>query len=321
MDRPRSLFACALSLLLALVPAACSTSPSVAASARARDRMQLSAKLLDLADYGASRFQAVYIDGLVRKIPPRQLATLGLIRNEAVANMRLVALGEDPGRDLVDLYVWSRIARAVCQDRERRMPELTPPIYESTYGPIGRRVDTLAREWLTADRLKRIDEAIDAYLAAHPHMVTASLFRMVDLKERDEDDVEQASLAVDDGMFSPVSDAARELERTRITGQQMLWMLARMPTAAGWEAQAQISLALSSPEAEDLRGQLTALQGGVNALSASVQELGQEVSGERGLRDVMRQAMLTGGAVLLVLVIVGTAGALLVVRASRGKRG
>ena len=87
MDRPRSLFACALSLLLALVPAACSTSPSVAASERARDRMQLSAKLLDLADYGASRFQAVYIDGLVRKIPPRQLATLGLIRNEAVANM------------------------------------------------------------------------------------------------------------------------------------------------------------------------------------------------------------------------------------------
>jgi hypothetical protein len=299
-----------------LLPAACTAPPTVDASARARDRMQLSAKLLDLADYGASRFQAVYIDGLVHNLPPRQLATLGLIRNEAVANLRSVALGEDPGRDLVDLYVWSRIARAVCQERERRLPNLAPSIYGSTYEPIGLRVDALAREWLPADRLKRIDAAIDAYLAAHPNMLTASLFRMVDLKERDEGEVEE-TLAADDGMFSPVSDAARELERTRITGQQMLWMMARMPTAAGWEAQTQVAQALSSPEVEDLRAQVTGLQGGVHALSASVQELGQVVVGNGGLRGVLREAIVTGGAVLAGLLVLCIVGAALITRMVR----
>lgn len=316
----RSLHACALALL-ALMAAGCGApQASTDAASRARDRLQLSAELLDLADYGASRFQAEYINRLVTGSSPRQVATLALIRNEAVANMRTMALGDSPGRDLIDMYVWARLARRVCEYRVRALPSLAPDICDATYGAIGRRVDELAARWMSPERIALLDEAVDAYSAKHPDLITASLFRMVDLKARAEAEEPAEELASDEGMFSPVSDAARQLEQTRITAQQMLWMLARMPTAAGWEIQGQVDFALSSSELTDARAQLAALQQGVGSLSGSVQGLDGTLGGDRGLRGVMSETLLMGGLVMLVLVISATLGALVVVSRLRSSR-
>lgn len=304
----------------ALVGCTSMSAPSDAAS-RARDRVALSAELLDLADYGASRFQAVFVDCVVRKIDRRKLATMAMIRNEAVANMRAIALGNDPGRDLVDFYVWCHVARHACANRTRLLPDLAPDTCGDTYERIGQRVDALARRWIAADRLRRIDAAVADHLAKHPDVITAALFRMVDLKERQDSGRSEDDLASDDGMFSPVSDAARELEQTRITGQQMIWMLSRMPTAAGWEAQAQVELALTSPEVGDLHDQLAALEGHVAEVSTSLDRLSERVGGESGLSHVVRQSIFAVGGMLAGLVVLATAGALLVVRVARRGRG
>ena len=302
-----------------LAAAAGCASPTQRVDARARDRLELSAQLLDIADLGASRMQTTFLKyATTAGVPPEQVARLALVRNEVVGNMRSIALGDDPGRDLVDMYVWSRLARNVCRHRVRTQPGLVPDICDETQEPIGRRIDEVAREWIAADRLARIDAAVDAYLAKHPDLLSAALFRMVDLKERtDPGDMTEAAYAVDDSMFSPVNDAARQLEQTRITAQQMLWLLARIPTAAGWEAQAQVGLALTSSEMVSLRADLGDLQRNLGEVSRSVGGLGAGLGGEAGLRGVLREALLTGGLMLFGLILAATAGGLLVARTLR----
>ena len=288
----------------------------------ARDRLALSAQLLDVADLGASRFQSAFVRCAASDTPRVQVAKLAFVRNEAVANMRSIALGGDPGRDLVDMYVWSRIAGEVFRHVVQSHPGIVPDISAETYEPIRQRVRKLAQEWIEPDRLARIDAAIDSFLAHHQDMSTAALFRLVDLKDRLDPSLQDgAAFEPDDSMFSPVNDATRELERTRITAQQMLWMLARMPTAAGWEAQAQVDLALTSEEVRSVREHVAGLQARVGELSKSIDALGSDVGGDEGLRGVMRQALVTGGLIMLGLVITGTAGALLVVRQVRAPRG
>lgn len=286
----------------------------------ARDRVELSAQLLDVADLGASRFQSAFVRCATSDAPRVQVAKLAFVRNEAVANMRSIALGGDPGRDLVDLYVWSRIAPEVFRKVVQSHPGLIPDISAETYVPIGRRVRKLAEEWIEPDRLTRIDAAIESFLAQHQDMTTTALFRLVDLKDRlDPSLQDSAALEPDDSMFSPVNDATRELERTRITAQQLLWMLARVPTAAGWEAQAQVDLALTSPELQSIRTHISDLQQRVGDLSKSIDALGSGPGGDTGLRGVMRDALVRGGLILFALVVAGTVGALLVVRAARNR--
>ncbi len=318
MIRPLLKYAMVLGVVAALE--GCASQPGVGAASAARDRLALSAELLDLADYGASRFQEVFVDCVVRKIEPRKLAVIAMIRNEAVANMRSIALGNEPGRDLVDFYVWSHVARQACANRVRLLPDLAPDTCGDTYEKIAQRVDAMAHRWISADRLQRIDTAVAAYLSRHPDVITAALFRMVDMKDRQGPGRPEEDLSSDEGMFSPVSEAARELEQTRITGQQMIWMLSRMPTAVGWEAQAQVDLALTSPELERLRGRFETLHGSVDGLSVSVQSLDAGLGEKGGLRAVVREAILMGSAALLGLVVAGTACALLVVWAVRRPR-
>ena len=319
MLRKAIVLALAMTGPVAVVAGCAAPPPRV--DARARDRVALSAELLDIADLGASRFQSMFLKYATSNTPRDQVARLALVRNEAVANMRTIALGNDPGRDLIDMYVWSCAATHVCHHRNAVLANLIPDICGETYEPIRLRVQQVAKEWIAPDRLARIDLAIDTFLDKHPDMMTAALFRMVDLKERLDPAVQPTEVfQPDDSMFSPVTDAARQLEQTRITAQQMLWMLARMPTAAGWEAQAQVSLALSSPEVQELRTQVTALQGGVHALSESVQQLGERVGGDGGLRGVLREAIVTGGAVLAGLMVLATLSAALIARMARRPR-
>lgn len=316
MLRKAIVLALAMTGPVAVVAGCAAPPPRV--DARARDRVALSAELLDIADLGASRFQSMFLKYATSNTPRDQVARLALVRNEAVANMRTIALGNDPGRDLIDMYVWSRVATHVCHHRNVVLANLIPDICGETYEPIRLRVQQVAKEWIAPDRLARIDLAIDTFLDKHPDMMTAALFRMVDLKERLDPAVQPTEVfQPDDSMFSPVTDAARQLEQTRITAQQMLWMLARMPTAAGWEAQAEVALALTSEEVKALQADMSALERHVGELSSSVDALGSTLGGDAGLRGVMREAFERGGLVMFGLVVAGTVGALLVVRAAR----
>jgi len=80
-----------------------------------RFRVQLTSELLDIADTAASLFQAEVIRARLNGRPEREIAYLELTRNNAAANYRSLALGQDAWGALVDLYVFSELSNAAQQ--------------------------------------------------------------------------------------------------------------------------------------------------------------------------------------------------------------
>jgi hypothetical protein len=100
----------------------------------------------------------------------------------------------------------------------------------------------------------------------------------------------------------------------------MVWLLARMPTAAGWEIKAQLDLAMSSPPLSgalaDLgrgSGDLGRVPKSLGDLATTIETLSSRVGGSDGLRGVTRDAILLGGLIALAVIVAATIGALVVV--------
>jgi hypothetical protein len=120
-------------------------------------------------------------------------------------------------------------------------------------------------------------------------------------------------------MLSPVEDAVAQLEQARLVGRQMVWLASRLPTQAGWEAQALADSVLANPEFLRLAGNLGAISermqntgnrlesvgAEVRALTTSVQDLGKEVSTLSAAREIVRYVVLGAALMLAVGVAAG----------------
>ena len=309
-----------------------------------RDAVELSGRLLDTADYVASKFQEAYVTAFAAKIPARQLAAIAVIRNEATANARAIVLGPDPEGDLVDLYVWTCVAMRSCENRSKQIDEFKDFDCKNTYGAVAEHVHELAVAYLSPDRLARIDLAVQAFFDTHPDLLMASLFRLNDLADQTGTRVEVFKAGGDD-MFSSLNDTARQLQQTRLLGQQVLWLVSRTSTMAGWEAQTAIAITMESDRVlsvdhslsrigpgldshakavEALANNVASQERELDALSKSLVQLGERIDGLAthvpepvAVREVVRESILLAGFVLLALVGVAAACAWFVLRHRR----
>lgn len=319
---------------LTLLIAACTGGGGRTESSPARDLVELSGDLLDVADLVASKFQQSYVKAFAADAPPRELAAIAVTRNEATANARAMVLGPDPQGDLVDLYVWSRVALHCCRNRQTNLADYKNCDCEQTFGAVAETVHELAVVWMPPEQLKRVESAVQSFLSEHPDMLTAGLFRLADLADQTGTRIEVLRPSGGD-MFSSLNDTAQQLQRTRLLGQQALWLMSRMSTMAGWEAQTAVAVAMENDRLRAMGESLGRIGPGlqvqaetvdrlaagvvtqghsVDALSASIRELSQRVDAVAkavpdgdGVRSLLREAMLLGGAV--VLTAVGSGGA------------
>jgi hypothetical protein len=310
--RPLALALCALAL------AACKTAPSDSSEAM-RKRVQLSGNLLDVADVAQTRFQDQVIRAIINGAPRSELAAKEMIRNNAVGNIRALALGQDPYGALLDVYVWCRLGEVACRNRQRARPDLHLEC-DHTYGEIRQRLEDIVAhgKLITPEERAKFDKVIDDYLAAHPDIANVGLFRISDLADFSGTRMTVLEAAPPD-MLSPVADAASELQQARLTAMQLVWLASRLPNAAGWEAQTVVDLTLSSPElarltasTESLGASLTAhnaaisgLEGGLKSLATSVDSLDKEVSTLGAVRSMVRDALLVIGAILAIALALG----------------
>jgi hypothetical protein len=326
--------ACAACLVVAWCALAwgCASGPSRSERAVLQQRLELSSELLDLADSIGAQFQASYVQAVAADVSPKQLAIAAVARNEGSNNVRAIVLGLNPWGDLVDLYVWAHIAEAACRNRVRLRPDLVVNNCDSTFGLIRERVEELARKRLDPDLLARVDAAIGQYLAGHPDSVTAGLFRLQDLEDRTGLRIPTSETM--DWDLGSISEAARQLEETRLLGQQFLWLVSRLPTAFGWEAQGAVYLANAQDTLLSLDHGLAEVSSGLagtsqhlndvadrmDKLGIGVRGLHQGLTGSEGLRGIVRETLVTGGLVMAALIVFGTFCALLVVRRLREPR-
>lgn len=230
---------------------------------KVRTSVQLSARLLDASDTASAAFDRVVNRALMDGADPTTLASYMLTRAEASGNIRALALGADPAGALVDLYVYSNLAMWACENRVRAHPALPLTPCAETFGVLQQDVAEIAHEYMTPEKLATVDRAIDAWRQSHPQQLLIGLIRLSDLA----DSSGTAPVVLEQvapSMFSPVTEAAQQLQEARLLGYQALWLASRLPTSVSWQLDATLYLALASEPASKAITNIESLSRGIS---------------------------------------------------------
>ncbi len=229
--------------------AGCASAPQPTLDAsKVRTSVQLSARLLDASDTASAAFDRVVNRALMDGADTRTLASSMLTRAEATGNIRALALGADPAGALVDLYVYSNLALWACEKRVRAHPELPLVPCSDTFGVLQQDISEIAREYMTPEKLATVDRAIDAWKQSHPQQLLIGLIRLSDLANSS-GTAPVVLEQVAPSMFSPVTEAAQQLQEARLLGYQALWLASRLPMSVSWQLDATLYVALASEPA------------------------------------------------------------------------
>lgn len=339
---PRTALRTALATAL-LASAGCMSAAPTDAPMREdlRNRVELGTKCLDIADYAASTFEQETTRALLENRPSQEVAILEFQRNGVKATVRALALNPEPAYAIVDLYAWAQIAQWCCTNRVRLNPTLIPDNCARTYGAVAARINHVAEKVIDPKRRAQIDALVADFMEHNPDRLTVGTMRLQEvvdtrkLKQVNLDDVAPT-------MFSPISDAARQLEQTRLLGTQLVWLMARMPVTIGEEFETSARVVLESEGMKGTLGRVDAVavrleaaagtlsrvaeaQAKVSAELAGVHEsldrISTSVDTLSGAREVANRSLLWLAGIAAGTVVLATLGALVVVRAARGGQG
>lgn len=224
--------------------------------------MQLSARLLDASDVASAAFNRVVGNALLNEDPTRIVWSYMYSRAEVTSYIRSLALGADPGGALVDLYVYSQLALWACENRNRAYPDLPLVPCDPTFGVLAQEVSRIAHEYMAPEKLATVDRAIAGWKAAHPDAKVIGLVRLADLAESSGTAPVVLS-QVAPSMFSPVTEAAQQIQEARLLGYQALWLASRLPTTIGWQLDATIYGTITSEPATTALTNLGSLSEGI----------------------------------------------------------
>ena len=298
-----------------------------------RNRVVLSRELLEIADHADTVMAEQVSQVLLQHADPLKVATMTLVRSGAVASIRSLALCADPEEGLIRLYVWAHLGEWACENRVRSNPEMMMDNCAETYGRIRLRVDSLAGRALSAERRHHLDDIIERYRKEHPGQNVVGLMRIDEFAPPGSADAGILENAAD-SMLSPVTDAARQLEQTRLLGDRLAWLLSRLPGAIGNEADGTTRMLMESDRVRqamanaekaidgmgrtaqamhDLSEAQYALSTKLDVLSRSLDDVGEEA------RAIHREAVVAVIAIGLPLLGAVTFGLWSIARAIRGR--
>jgi hypothetical protein len=238
----------ALAILLPLLPGpgSCATSTvSPQDLERRTETVELAGELLDIADIAANAFANEVATLRLAGADDLQAFAAESVRNNAVAYVRSIVLDDDPATALLDLYAFAQLGVWACENRARLYEDIFVEDCAGTYGVVLDRTRRLAEKWMTDEQRDRIDEAVAGFKEANPDRTRIGIVRLPDLAKSA--GTTTASLrTASPTLFSPVTEAAEQLEQTRLLGNRVLWLLSRLPEALGWRAQTVLMEALAS---------------------------------------------------------------------------
>ena len=226
----------ALAAVTALLLGGCATPEPIDDKQDLRNRVLLSRKLMETADHASVVFDEVVTEIYLQGADPHKLAMNARARLMVTDVVRAMALSPDPADGLVRMYVWSQLAEWACGNRQRINPDLMASDCARTYGRIRANIDAVARAYMDERTRNHLDALVARHKEANPNLLTIGLMRIDDIAQSD---MATATVLQEsaDSMFSPVTDAARELEQTRLLGERLMWLAERMPATLSHAAE------------------------------------------------------------------------------------
>jgi hypothetical protein len=279
-------------VVAALSLGACASRPDTSHDKDAlRAETVLGVQLMVIADLGHGISRDVYARAMVDgKHTSRQIAALSRVIAGVGTTMRSIAIAPSPHDGLVQMYIWCRVGRFTSDNRMRMAPDFMPDLGGALYGRIQSALQPIAEQHLTATQRAALDAMIEQFERANPDLLSVGLTRLDDIAQSRD----AASLVLPDtppDMLSPVTDAARQLELTRLLGTQGLWLLARTSDAIAMEIDGTTRMLLEADSMRQIVDRVGSVEGALGSagtrlesVAASQHQIGQEL---RALSDAV----------------------------------
>lgn len=252
--------------------------------------IELARRLRDIADVAATAFAGEVTNLRLAGADDLQTFAAEAIRNNAVAYIRSIALDDDPATALVDMYAFAQLGLWACENRTRLFSEIFIEDCNGTYGVVLDRTRHLAEQWMTAEQIAQIDEAVARFKQAEPDRTRIGIVRLPELAHSS--GTTTASLqTASPTLFSPVTEAAEQLEQTRLLGARLLWLLSRLPETIGWTAQAAMAEVFASDSVAGLFELGSTLATSVETLDAGLAETRSSLDTLAGSTDSMTESL------------------------------
>lgn len=296
----------------------CATTPEKDTYARERlkEDMVIAMHLMDLADLAYFNARGRYVHALVSNTPSFTMAAMAKLLAGIGTTTRAIAVDPNPRAGLVHMYTWVRMARYSCENRARLAPNTMACSCDDLFVKVEEMVRKVAATHMTSAQLAELDRTITAFQAANPDLLQVGLLRVDDIATSDA----AAALILPDSertMLSPVTDAAHQLELTRFLGNQLVWLVARLPNGAADDFDGAGRLLLESGPAHQAVAGLEAIGAQVGhaaarieqnssaqrELAAQISTLGQDVRGVAARAERIAVVALGVVAVLAGIVV------------------
>jgi hypothetical protein len=250
------------------------------------DRAVLQTKLLSLAEFSIATIDYATRSVVEAEPPPSAVVAEAAvtIRLNVASIMTALATTGEPETGLLDMLFYASLRKDATETWLATRPPDAP---EQALGIACRRIADEARELaaslLTEEQLTRIESFVDVWRAEHPNATYVGLVRLEDL-----DDLRSQAFrgtdprSLEPSMLAPVTQAEQTLERTRIFGERLAFVLQRMPYFARWQAEDLAMQLLERPELTMMDSRLEETQAALRLLAASIDAARAEAETLRG---------------------------------------
>jgi len=185
------------------------------------------------------------------QLPPEVRAEAQRVKVFVGSTAYSIATGPNPQIGLIDLTVNISVQRSIWDGglARERFGERAEPLLVA-YQQIDEQAWTTLGRVFTAQQVALLHDAIQRYMADHPHFKSLPFVHLPSLaKYRD-----VSLLATPGGlrMLAPVAEAARAAQELRLLGERSVYLAQRFPYLANWQTELVLYNSLNTPEARTM---------------------------------------------------------------------
>ncbi len=261
--------------------------PTTSVSSTTIDRPTLQARLLAEADLAMSEIGIAAREVLATNPPPKTRAFVQATRVAVSTLTTAIATSGAPEADVIDLYAFVRLRRWVTDQWLAGWPADAP---EQALGramaTIDSHVTILVQSLLNAEQLAKLNQLIEDWKTAHPDAPMVGVVRFDEFANlRSTPFGPSHDVELEPTLLTPVTDAQKELERTRLLGERIIFLVQRLPILARIQAEEVVFATLAQPDYQTL---LSRLEGGSLSIDRLSQALNEARQRTKEIEDAIR---------------------------------